>query len=73
MYLCVRLRAAGAKALVLVNRFYPTVIDIDRMEFATGNPFTSSADLSLPLRWAGIVASAVPGLPLAVSGGVDSR
>lgn len=70
--LCDRLRAAGAKAVVLFNRFYPTDIDIDRMEFSTGNPFTTSADLSLPLRWAGIVSSAVPGLPLAVSGGVDS-
>ena len=56
----------------LAPSFYPTDIDIDRMEFSTGNPFTSSADLSLPLRWAGIVSSAVPGLPLAVSGGVDS-
>ena len=70
--LCDRLLAVGAKGVVLFNRFYPTDIDIDRMEFSTGNPFTSSADLSLQLRWAGIVSSAVSRLSLAVSGGVDS-
>lgn len=70
--MCDRLSAMGAKGVVLFNRFYPTDIDIDRMDFTTGNPFTSSADLTLPLRWAGIVSASVPGLPVAVSGGVDS-
>lgn len=70
--LCDRLFAMGAKGVVLFNRFYPTDIDIDRMDFTTGNPFTTSADLTLPLRWAGIVSSSVPGLSVAVSGGVDS-
>ncbi len=70
--LCDSLHARGAKGVVLFNRFYPTDIDVDKLEFTAGNPFTSSSDLSLPLRWAGLVSSAVPGLQLAVSGGVDS-
>ena len=70
--MCDRLYAAGAKAVVLFNRFYPTDIDIDNMAFSAGNPFTSSADLSLQLRWAGLVSSSVPALPVAISGGVDS-
>ena len=70
--LCDSLYARGAKAVVLFNRFYPTDIDIDKIEFTTGIPFTSPADLSLPLRWAGLVSSSVPGLSIAVSGGVDS-
>ena len=70
--LCDRLYAKGAKAVVLFNRFYPTDIDVDKIAFTTGNPFTCAADLSLPLRWAGLVSSAVPAVDLAVSGGVDS-
>ena len=70
--MCDKLYAQGAKAVVLFNRFYPTDIDIDKLCFSTGMPFTSAADLSLQLRWAGLVSSSVPGLPLAVSGGVDS-
>ena len=57
---------------MLFNRFYPTDIDIDKLQFSSGNPFTSSSDLSLPLRWAGIVSAAVTGLSVAVSGGVGS-
>ena len=72
MALCDRLYAKGAKAVVLFNRFYPTDIDVDKIAFTTGNPFTCAADLSLPLRWAGLVSSAVPAVDLAVSGGVDS-
>ena len=70
--LCDRFLSLGAKGVVLFNRFYPTDIDIDKIQFSSGNPFTSSSDLSLPLRWAGIVSAAVTGLSVAVSGGVDS-
>ena len=70
--LCDKLYANGAKAVVLFNRFYPTDIDIDKLCFTAGNPLTSPSDLSLPMRWAGLLSSAVPNLPIAVSGGVDS-
>lgn len=64
------LYAHGAKGVVLFNRFYPTDIDVEKLSFTFSNPFTSEGDLSLPLRWAGIISSALPQLPLAVSGGV---
>ena len=70
--LCNSLYAKGASAVVLFNRFYPTDIDIEKIAFTTGNPFTTSADLSQSIRWAGIVSAAIPQLPVAVSGGVDS-
>ena len=70
--LCDRFLSLGAKGVVLFNWFYPSDIDIDKIQFSSGNPFTSSSDLSLPLRWAGIVSAAVTGLSVAVSGGVDS-
>lgn len=70
--LCDGLYARGAKAVVLFNRLFPTDIDVERMQFTIGQPFTTGADLSLPLRWAGIVSASVPQIDVAVSGGVDS-
>lgn len=64
------LYAHGAKGVVLFNRFYPTDIDVERLEYALKNPLTTPADISQPIRWAGILSAAVPQLPLAVSGGV---
>lgn len=70
--LCDGLYARGAKAVVLFNKLFPVDIDIERMQFTIGHPFTTSADLSLPLRWVGIVSASVPQIDIAVSGGVDS-
>lgn len=64
------LHARGAKGVVLFNRFYPTDIDVERLDFTLKHPLTTRADLSQSIRWAGIVSAAVPQLPLAVSGGV---
>lgn len=62
----------GAAGVVLFNRFYPTDIDVEKMEFVASHPFTTSADLSTSLRWTGIVSSAIKQMPLAVSGGVHT-
>ena len=72
MALADRLRANGADAVVLFNRLYPTDIDIDKMEYTMSHPFTTAAELSNSLRWAGLVSAAVPQLPVAVSGGVHA-
>ena len=69
--LCDQLYAHGAKAVVLFNRFYPTDIDIEKMSFTTGDPFTNASDLASNLRWAGIVSASVKKLDVAVSGGVQ--
>lgn len=65
------LQAHGAKAVVLFNRFYPTDIDVEKLAFTTGDPFTGSSDLYSNIRWAGIVSASLPGLDVAVSGGVQ--
>lgn len=66
------LYAHGAKAVVLFNRFYPTDIDVEKLSFTTGDPFTTASELSSNIRWAGIVSASVPGLNVAVSGGVHN-
>lgn len=67
-----KLCGCGAAGTVLFNRFYPTDIDVEKMEFAASHPFTTSADLATSLRWTGIVSAAVGQMPLAVSGGVHT-
>ena len=46
-------------------------IDIEKMSFTTGDPFTNASDLASNLRWAGIVSASVKKLDVAVSGGVQ--
>jgi dihydroorotate dehydrogenase (fumarate) len=45
-----------ADALVLFNRFYRFDIDVDKQRLAGGNPYSSSAELHLPLRWIALLA-----------------
>lgn len=46
-----KLRWAGARAVVLFNRFYQLDIDIQSMRLTSGSPLSSRSDLALPLRW----------------------
>lgn len=65
-----RLSAHGASGLVLFNRFYQPDIDVDKLEYTSGNVFSNPSDLYNGLRWTAIVSSRVPQLPVALSGGV---
>ena len=65
-----RLEAHGASGVVLFNRFYQSDIDIDKMEYISGNVFSHPADLYNGLRWTAIVSARVPKMSLALSGGV---
>ena len=67
-----QLRAHGADGVVLFNRFYPTDINIDKVEQCSGKAFTTEADLSKPLRWTGIASAAISNYSFAVSGGVHN-
>lgn len=49
----------AADALVLFNRFYRFDIDIDSMQLTGGNPYSSSEELHLPLRWISLLAGRV--------------
>lgn len=46
----------GADALVLFNRFYRFDIDIDTLQLASGNPYSTSEELYIPLRWISLLA-----------------
>ncbi len=41
----------GADALVLFNRFYQLDMDIENLQLVAGNPYSSSSELHLALRW----------------------
>ncbi len=56
-------------ALVLFNRFFSPDIDLDSEEVISSNIFSYSHDLSLPLRWIGMVSDEVK-CDLAASTGV---
>ncbi len=64
------LLARGARGLVLFNRFFEPDIDVERLEFVAGNPFSSPDELRNVLRSAVQCATFLPQLDLAVSTGV---
>lgn len=59
----------GADALVLFNRFYQFDIDIETLALVAGNPYSTPAELHLPLRWISLLAGRV-NCDLAASTGV---
>ncbi|MFO0969828.1 MAG: dihydroorotate dehydrogenase-like protein [Gemmataceae bacterium] len=65
-----QLDESGADALVLFNRFFEPDVDVERRELAPVN-LSSPSDLSLRLRWTGILAGKV-NASLAVTGGVST-
>ncbi len=69
--LCRRLVEAGAKAVVLFNRFYQADIDIEELETERALRPSDSSELLLRLRWAAILSGRVS-CDLAVTGGVHT-
>ena len=63
------LRKAGAKALVLFNRFYRFDIDLSKGELKAANQFSSPEEMHLPLRWVSTLYDQV-GCELCASTGV---
>jgi dihydroorotate dehydrogenase (fumarate) len=66
-----RLVEAGAKGLVLFNRFYQPDFDLDELEIVHSLDLSSSADLRLPLRWVSILNGKVKA-DLALTSGVHT-
>ncbi|MCT0249083.1 dihydroorotate dehydrogenase-like protein [Synechococcus sp. CS-205] len=64
------LQAAGARALVLFNRFYQPDIDIETLEPCSNLLLSSAADQRLPLRWIALLHGRVP-LEFGASGGIS--
>lgn len=67
-----QLYANGAEGVVMFNRFYQTDININTLEFTTGDVFSNGSELSNSLRWTSIASSEVPNQDIAISGGVNS-
>jgi dihydroorotate dehydrogenase (fumarate) len=59
----------GASALVFFNRFYRFDIDVEKLELAQGEPFSSPEETTLPLRWIALLSGRVKS-DLAASTGV---
>ncbi|MDY6122870.1 MAG: dihydroorotate dehydrogenase-like protein [Porphyromonas sp.] len=65
-----KLRAAGAKGVVLFNRSYRTDVDVEAEVLSSGVVFTSPADVSDTLRYTGLCSALVPNISYAASTGV---
>ena len=66
-----RLHRAGAKGVVLFNRFYQPDINVRFREVAPKLELSDSSELLLRLRWLAILSGRVP-VDLAVTGGVHT-
>jgi dihydroorotate dehydrogenase (fumarate) len=59
----------GASALVLFNRFYQVDINIEKLTFSPGSRFSTTEEMSLPLRWIALLSDRV-GCDFAATTGV---
>jgi dihydroorotate dehydrogenase (fumarate) len=66
-----RLANAGAKGLVLFNRFYQPDIDLETLEIVPDLVLSNSSDLRLPLRWTAILYGRIKA-DLALTSGVHT-
>jgi dihydroorotate dehydrogenase (fumarate) len=70
-HLSQRLVQAGAKGLVLFNRFYQPDIDVEELKATSSLQLSTSAELLLRLRWLALLSGRVQG-SLGVTGGVHT-
>ncbi len=68
-HLASQLKAAGANALTLFNRYYRMDFDLNAIEFKSGNSLSSAEEFGTVLRWMGILSDS-SGLDLSASTGV---
>jgi len=69
--MAMRLATAGAKGLVLFNRFYQPDFDLENLEVVPNLILSTSQDLRLPLRWIAILYSHVQA-DLALTSGIHT-
>ncbi|SHF22066.1 dihydroorotate dehydrogenase (fumarate) [Mariniphaga anaerophila] len=65
-----KLKAGGAKGVVMFNRFYEPDIDLEKLELTSSEVFSSPEEIRHTLRWVGLVASEVPDIDIAASTGI---
>jgi len=67
-----RLHDAGAKAIVLFNRFYQPDFDIHHLRVLPNLQFSHTSEIRLPLLWLAILYGRIP-VSLAATSGVQSE
>ena len=70
-HLCARLEEAGARGVVLFNRFYQPDFDIETLEVRPTLHFSTPSELLPRLHWAAILYGHLKG-DIAITGGVHS-
>ena len=65
-----KLKAYGANAVTLFNRFYEPDIDIEQMKIQAASVLSTPADVRTSLRWTGILAGKDRQLEISASTGV---
>ena len=64
------LESVGVKGAVLFNRFFEPDVDVERMTFVEGSPYSEASELRNVLRTTAICVGALPRMDFAVSTGV---
>jgi len=70
LHLADALAGRGVRGLVLFNRYFEPDVDIERMAYTAGSPYSSPTELRGVLRSVAIASAAFPQLDFAVSTGV---
>jgi dihydroorotate dehydrogenase (fumarate) len=68
---CTQTASAGAKGVVLFNRFYQPDFDLDALEVVPEIKLSGNNEMLLPLRWIAIMYGRV-GIDFALTSGVQS-
>ena len=64
------MRSFGVQGAVLFNRFFEPDVDVERMTFVEGSPYSEASELRNVLRTTAICVGALPRMDFAVSTGV---
>lgn len=67
-----KLKAYGAKGVVMFNRFYEPDIDLNKLELTSSEIFSSPVEIRHTLRWVGLVSSEVSDIDIAASTGIHN-
>ena len=65
-----KLKAGGAKGVVMFNRFYEPDINLETLELAPSAIYSTPVEIRHTLRWVGLVSSEVPDIDIAASTGI---
>ena len=68
---CMQLAEAGAKGVVLFNRFFQPDIDLEELKVVPDLKLSRPEELRLPLRWTALLSGRLPA-DIAITGGVHS-